>query len=224
VKGSPQRDIADIEKTARVFLAGREIDREALARDIATPDMSPLSAIPVAELADDFEGPADPLGPEYLRSRLGTLWVNSTDAGTDHSRMTFGTILRNPGDHALSVLGHMSVADRPFISVSLPLSRGGVEPADVSGYRGVRFDVRGDGEYRLVAPTRSERGRNYYQAAFQGAPEWKTVSIDFASMQRGASRQSAPWTGADLLSLVFRIERKPGETGWMELDNVRFYK
>lgn len=234
VDGAPQRDIQDIEKTSRVWLAGREIDREQLAHEIEAPAMTPVPTLRPQESLDDFEGPADPMGPQYLRSRVGTLWVNSTDAGTDHSRMTFGRTLRAAGNHALSLQGRMSVAERPWFAVSLPLGPGGIDPVNVSGFRGVRFDARGDGEYRLIAPTRAVRNNNFFQTTFTGGPEWKTVSIDFASLhQAGATQMGRPpaaaipaatWTGTDLLGLVFRVERSPGEFGWLELDNVRFYK
>jgi imidazolonepropionase-like amidohydrolase len=229
VDGSPQTEIKDIEKTARVWFAGREIDREQLSREITSPEMSPVPALRVAELLDDVEGPADPMGPEFLRSRIGTLWVNSTDSGTDHSRMIFGRTTRAPGDHAINLEGWMSVAERPWIAVTLPLGKGGIEPVDVSGYSGVSFDVRGEGDYRLVVPTRAIRNNNFFQATFPGTAEWKTIRIPLSTLKpsaegRQAAGGSPAWTGTDALGLVFRIERKPGEFGWLELDNVRFYK
>ncbi len=53
--GEPHRDIADIERVARVFLGGREIDRERLARDIAAAEQTPLPSFKVGERVDDFE-------------------------------------------------------------------------------------------------------------------------------------------------------------------------
>jgi hypothetical protein len=31
------------------------------------------------------------------------------------------------------------------------------------------------------------------------------------------------WTGTDLLEIAFQIARDPGQMGWLELDNLRFY-
>jgi imidazolonepropionase-like amidohydrolase len=221
VDGSPQSNIADIEKVSAVFLGGQQVDRDTLARDIASPDLTPIPAIKDAALLDDFEGPSSE-GPEYLRSRVGTLWVNTTDPGSDHSRMVFGRMLRAPGDHALSVSGRMSVGERAFVAVALPLSHGAIEPVDARQFHGVRFDVRGDGDYRLVVPTRTIRDNNFFQSPFQAGPAWQTVSVDFASLKQMRSGAAA-WRGDDLLGLVFRIERRPGEFGWLELDNVRLY-
>ena len=212
VEGEPFRNIADIEHTTHVFLAGREIDRERLLRDINSPELTPIPSVKAAELLDDFEG-SEPDGI-YLHSRIGTLWVDSMDAGTDHSRMAFGRTLRAPGDHALAVMGWMSEAEHPWVSVNLPLSPGAVEPVDARGFRGVRFDVRGDGDYRLVVPTRAVRDGNFYQEAFQAKPVWQTVSIELSSLAQPRALQSTPWTGTDLLALMFRIERARGQVGW----------
>ena len=74
VEGEPYKDIRDVEKIKRVFLGGREIDREGLAREIAEPGWTPIPAIKARELIDDFESANG-------RSSIDTLWVNSTDSG-----------------------------------------------------------------------------------------------------------------------------------------------
>lgn len=206
VAGEPHREIRDMEKIARVFLGGKEIDRERLAREIATAGMSPLASLKVGEKVDDFES-ADG------RSTLGTLWVNATDAGLDNSRMVFGRMQRKNGDHTLAMMARMSEKERPYARIVVPLSPGAVEPVDISDYRGVSFEARGDGEYKLIAPTRSARDNRPFEAAFRAGPRWKKVKIDLGAMKR-----------ADALLLIFEVARKPGEVGWLELDNVRFYK
>src|SRR5262245_31310160 len=101
IEGEPHKDIRDIEKVKRVFLGGREIDRERLAREIAEPGLTPLPAIKARELIDDFERTDG-------RSSIDTLWVNSTDTGVDATKMLFGRVSRKMGDHALSVMARMS--------------------------------------------------------------------------------------------------------------------
>ncbi|MEX2260948.1 MAG: amidohydrolase family protein [Bryobacteraceae bacterium] len=125
VEGSPHRKIEEMERIRRVFLGGRELDREALARDIASPLPTPLDAVAVPQKVDDFER-ADG------RSALDTLWVNSTDSGHNHTRMIFGRRLRDHGNHALSVTAQMAQKDHPYARVNVPLSPGAVEPADAS--------------------------------------------------------------------------------------------
>ena len=217
VDGTPHRRIGDIERISRVFLGGREVDRQQLARDIASTNLSPLPAIKIGAKIDDFERTDG-------RSLINTLWINATDPGQDKSHMVFGRLLRQPADHALAVLSRMSEKDRPYVRLIVPLSRGAVEPVDASGFRGVRFDARGDGDYRLIVATRGVRDNSFYQGPFKAAGKWRTVKIDFSSLKQEKVERSVPWTGTDLLLLMFEVARPPGEIGWLELDNVQFYK
>ena len=261
IDGSPHVRIADIERISRLFLGGREIAREQLARDIASTGVTPLPAVRVGEKIDDFESGAQAIEPkteeksgrdaqtelvkrldespasvirthaDTLRSALGTLWTNGTESEVNPSRMVFGRVAREGGKgHALTVLARMSQAEAPFVRVNVPLTRGAVVPADLRTFRGIRFDARGEGSYKLIIPTRAARDGAYHRAIFEAAPRWKTVKIDFASLKHARANQTseqerlATWTGADALMLTFEIERAPGEIGWLELDNIRFYK
>ncbi|MGH9753162.1 MAG: amidohydrolase family protein, partial [Blastocatellia bacterium] len=213
VEGAPHKDIRDIEKIRRVFLGGREIDREKLAREIAEPGVTPLPAIKARELIDDFESANG-------RSSIDTLWVNSTDPGVDATKMLFGRVARNGGDHALSVKARMSEKDRAFGRVNLPLSRGAIEPVDASAFRGVRFDARGEGDYQLIV---SAYDAPNFQASFKASPQWRTIRIDFSSLKQPQD-QSEPWPGDRLRTLSFEIARPAGAFAWLEIDNVRFYR
>jgi hypothetical protein len=214
VEGEPHRNIHDIEKVERVFLGGRELDREKLARDIASPEMTPIPAIKVQELVDDFENTNG-------RSAIDTLWVNSSDAGADASKMLFGRIARDAGNHALSVTARMAEKDRPYARISVPLSKGAIEPVDAREFRGVRFDVRGEGDYRLLVPTYNT---SVFQASFKATPQWQTLNVDFSSLRPVSARANAVWRGDDLLMLSFEMARGTGSFGWLEIDNVRFYR
>ena len=213
VEGEPHKNIGDIEKIKRVFLGGRELDREKLAREIAEPGITPLPALKAQELIDDFESANG-------RSSIDTLWIDSTDSGVDASKAIFGRITRRAGDHALSVTARMSEKDRPFGRVNIPLSRGAIEPVDAREFRGVRFDARGDGDYGLLvsaydAPT--------FQSLFKASPQWRTIRIDFSSLNQPET-QSGPWPGDKLRMLSFEIARPAGAFAWLEIDNVRFYR
>ncbi|MGH9840422.1 MAG: amidohydrolase family protein [Blastocatellia bacterium] len=217
VAGEPHKNIRDIEKISRVFLGGRELDREKLAQAIASPTPSAIPTIKARELIDDFES-ADG------RSRLDTLWVNSSDAGVDASRMLFGRITREDGNHALSVTARMAEKERPFARINVPLSRGAVEPVDARPFRGLKFEARGEGDYRLLIPTYAVRDNAHFHAPFKAGPQWQAVTIEFASLKRDNARFPARWTGEDLLMLSFEIARPAGSFGWLEIDNMRFYR
>ncbi len=214
--GDPLRNIRDIEKIERVFLSGRELDRAQLARDIARPELTPIPARKAVSLVDDMEGAEG-------RTKIGTLRVDSYDSGSDHSKILFTRTLRKPGDHALMLQAKMSEKDRPYARLDLPLSPGGVEPVDASGFQGVRFEARGDGEYRLMIPVRAARGRGAFNARFTASSEWKEVRIPFSSLRRPPSAENVKWTARDLLMLTFEIARPAGGEGWLEIDNVRFW-
>ena len=218
IAGEPHKTIGDIEKISRVFLGGRELDREKLAREIASTTLSAIPAIKAQELVDDFER-ADG------RSRLNTLWVNSSDAGVDPSKIVFGRVLRGEGNYALSVSSRMSEKERPFARANIPLSRGAIEPVDARAFRGVQFDVRGDGDYRLVVPIYNTRSvSSHFSVPFTAKPQWQTVKLDFVSFKQSGARSPAQWTGADLLMLSFEVARPAGSLGWLELDDIKFYR
>lgn len=221
IEGAPHRNIRDIEKIRALFLGGREIDRAMLARDIAAPGITQLPAIAAQERIDDFESATG-------RSLLDTRWVNGTDSGIDASQMVYGRILRadgkGEGNHALSISGKLAEKERPYLRISVPLSRGAVEPVDARAFRGVRFEVRGEGNYSLTVPTAAVRDNANFQASFKATAQWQTVSIEFAALKQNNPRLPVQWTGADLLMLSFDVARPAGSFAWLELDNVQFFK
>ena len=217
VDGAPHRDIADILKIERVFLGGRELDRARLSRDIRSADPTPIPARRLGPLLDDMETPG-------RESSIGTRWVNRTDRGADSSRSLLNRTLRGPSDHALTIHARMSQEDDAFVSADLPLSPGGIEPVDVSGYRGVRFDARGEGEYGFRIVTRRVRNYDYHQAVFEAGAEWSRVAIDFLSLSQPSGETPVKWTGKDVTMLLFEVHRPAGEGAWLELDNIELYK
>lgn len=210
VKGSPQSRIADIENVERVWVDGKEVNLGGLAGLIATSGKSPMvPAKAGAGLLDDFES-TDGL------SRIQTHWENGTDAGQDHSKMLFTREDRGGGNHALSMMAKMSEKDQPRAIVRLPLQPGNIVPVDASGFSGVQFEARGTGDYLLRIPLYRTQETRVAQTVFSGAAEWKTYRIPFSALGIADAR--------DLLSIEFGAERKAGESVWLELDNVAFYR
>jgi len=212
IDGRPHEEIADVLRIERVFRGGSEIDREALAAFIAEPGITRLPARSVPSLLDDFEL-AD------RRSSIGTNWVNRTDPGLEHASSEFTRVWRKKGNRALSVQAQMSMEDWSWASVELPLTAGAVAPADLSAYRGIEFDARGEGDYLLEIDRDKDRdyrdasGRPH--AAFRGQADWRRVRIRFTDLEA-----SVPGL-EDALLLRFRMTGKPGEIRWLELDNLR---
>ncbi len=215
IDGKPDEHIEDIYKTARVFLDGKEYDLAALEKQIKSDDMTKLPTHAIPALIDDFEQPDG-------HTRLGTNIFNGDDPGSDHSNVIFTRIWRKEGDHALMVEATMGPREHPFSLLQIPLTPGAVELADISGFHGISFDVRGEGSgYRLKALAYAVRSGGDFEAPFQAGPEWKTQRIDFSTLKR----QGPPvaWTGRDVRMLQFELSGAPGSRQWLELDNLRFY-
>jgi imidazolonepropionase-like amidohydrolase len=216
INGAPHQNINDIEKIKQVFLGGRALNREQLASDIASTTLTAVRAIKAQEVIDDFER-ADG------RSTLDTLWIINTDPTHDHSTGMIKRALRDKSSHIISAKIQLSEVQRPYFRLIVPLSRGAVEPVDASAFHGLRFEVRGSGSYRLLVATREVRSSAYFQAPFQASSEWTTVSLDFTTLKQEGKSTNA-WTGKDLQMVMFEVARKPGESAWLELDNLKFYR
>ncbi|MFM8395529.1 MAG: CIA30 family protein, partial [Acidobacteriota bacterium] len=218
IEGEPHRRINEITRIRHLFLSGREIEREELARQIAMPELTPLPTTPASASLDDFERADN-------RSTIDTRWVYGSDAGVDPSKVIFGRIARHPNSASLLATARLSIKERPFIRMILPLRRGGVEPVDASKFSGVKFEVRGGGDYRLVIPTYQVRDLNHFAAPFQATSDWTTVTIPFSALRRNdKSPESGPgWTARDLVAIGFEMAGRSGELRWIELDNIRLY-
>lgn len=212
VKGTPWVDIADVRKTERVFVDGRQVFGPDAQLPAANAAVAP-AATPAQALIDDFER-ADG------RSSLDTLRTEDPDGGLDRTVEIAQRIAREGGGHALSLSARMAAKARPEAGVIIPLSRGSIRPVDARAFKGVRFDVRGDGAYDLVLKGVASR----WAAPFTGQPEWRTVEVPFAALKGRPWRGEAqPFTGADLVEVEFSGSRGAGERMWLEIDNVRFY-
>jgi hypothetical protein len=215
IDGRPDEKIADIEKTSRVFLNGVEFNPRALEAAIQAPAQTPLPVTRVPALIDDIERSDG-------RTQLGTLRINATDAGVDHSLMMFQPIIRAPGDHALMVQARMAARDHPFVRMEFPLTPGAVELADLTGYTGIAFDARGEGAYRLIMNSYGVRTSDPYLTPFSATAEWQTIRVLFASLRRRAA-DAGPWTRSDARSVIFELSAAAEKGAWLELDNVKFY-
>lgn len=128
---------------------------------------------------------------------------------------------RSPTDHAVLAYARLGVKERPFARLTLPFAAGGLLSVDASAFRGIQFDVRGDGSYAVLLSTRTT-GRAPWRADFSAGPAWTKVRIPFSDLKREAA--AAAWNGADLVSLAFELTGTGGQQRWMEIDNIAFYR
>lgn len=214
IDGQPWRDVSETRKTYAVFIDGRQVVGPGIALPAGNARTA-LAPAPAKALIDDFER-ADG------RTSLDTLRTDGMDGGMDRTVQVSQTIDRPQGGKALALAAKMSIEAAPNASVILPLTRGSVRPVDATGFKGVRFDARGDGGvYQLNINTLDGRWR----AEVEAGPGWRTIEVPFADLKRAPGRggSDAPWTGADLLEVELGGSRPAGAKLWLEVDNVSFY-
>jgi imidazolonepropionase-like amidohydrolase len=213
VNGSPDQDIHKIENTSAVFLGGQQLDLQSLESEIQSPQFTPLPAHTISARIYDAER-------EDGRTNLDTMLVNSTDTGPDHSRILFTRTLNKHG-HGISVLARMGPKQSAFTDLVVPLTRGAVELADVSAFKGIKFAVRGQGSYRILIDSYGARRSSWYTASFTGDVKWRTIRVPFAAFRSKGSTSPPPFR--ELRALHFELARPAGADAWLELDDLKLY-
>lgn len=215
IDGRPWETIADVRRTHAVFIDGRQVHGPGVA--LPPANGRPLMpAIRVQALVDDFER-ADG------RTALDTLRLDDFDGGQDRTVQLSQVIARGAEGHVLGLSARMAQKPAPYAGVILPLSRAGVEPVDLTEWRGVRLEARGDGrpyELRFRGPG------GLWRAEIAAGPEWRVVEVPFSALRPVAGRDGAPgpaWTGEAVFELRLGGGRPAGSMLWMEVDNIAFY-
>jgi hypothetical protein len=215
IKGEPWKTIEDVRKTDRVFIDGKLVFGPG-APPMTANAATAMAAVPARALIDDFERPDG-------RSSLDTLRTDDPDGGLDRTVEISQVIARGTDGHALSISARMAMKARPNAGVIIPLTQGSIQPVDARAFKGVRFEVRGDGDYALGVSTTGGR----WSAPFSAGADWKTVEVPFSALKgltyRGETDDKAVWSGADLTEVEFMGGRLGGAKLWMEVDNVTFY-
>ncbi|WP_222564263.1 amidohydrolase family protein [Novilysobacter antarcticus] len=217
VDGKPWENIQDIKKLSRVWVDGQLVLGPGVSLPAGNSRKYPQPEV-VGPLVDDFERADE-------RTALDTLRTTDNDGGNDRTWQLTRVVVREEGGRALRTMARMSSKDRAYASVVLPLSRGSVKPVDLRGYRGVRFDIRGeDGRHALMVKG-LEGGR--WKTAINVQPQWQQVSVDFSQLEyapyRAVEGETLPWRGDDATDLQFIVDGEGAAMPWFELDNVEFY-
>jgi hypothetical protein len=206
--GRPDERIEDLRDVRRVFVAGREMPLERLARDLERGGMSPL---PVRRMA----GPI--LARAGGRTELDTLPVEATDSGADHSRLD----LLEDGGRTFLAAG-MGASPRPFADLVLPLTRGSIQLADARGFTGVALEVRGSGRYTLLLDSYGLQSRGRFRSSLEAGEARRELRLPFSAFR--SPEPKAELDLAALRALIVRLEGEPGGNAWLELGKVRFYE
>ncbi len=208
--GRPDEDIAHLHDVRRVFVGGREMPLDRMARQLADDRPSPL---PAHRMTGPIHSGAGPAG----RTDLDTLPVEGTDPGTDHSHLDLTSL---PGGRLFLTAG-MGAAPKPFAELHLPLTRGSVQLADASGFSGIAFEARGTGDYALLLNSYAIHPRSWFRASFEAGETPREIRIPFSAFESPLA--GARLNPARLRALLFRLEGEPGGGTWLELGKIRFY-
>jgi imidazolonepropionase-like amidohydrolase len=209
IAGKPWDEISDLHKTKYTFVGGKMVFGEGAPEPVADTHMA-SSEVEGAKI-DDFDR-------EDGRSSRDTLVVGDPDGGLERSWQVFE--IREDGKRGgvLHLSADLALREDARAGIVIPMNVGSVQPADGSAYKGVSFDMRGDGEsYTLVVSTTDGR----WTLPIQAGEDWKTMKVPFKSLTPPAA--GVEWTGSDILDVRFLVMRPGGEKVWFELDNVSFY-
>ncbi len=212
--GRPDLRLGDLHDVRRVFLAGREVPLRPLRALLASSAMSPLPRRVMA-------GPIDDGTRVDGRTALGTLPVNSSDRGIDHSDLHH-VRTGPPGARSLFMIAEMGPAPQPYARLTLPLTPGAVELADAAGWTGVAFRARGAGAYRMLVDGYGVREQDRFFARFAADEDTREIRLPFAAM-RGVDPQ-VRFDPRALRALLFELTGPPRSRVWLEVGNLRFYK
>lgn len=215
VNGTPWADIADIHKIAGVYVDGRLVSGDGAPPLPAGNNTDRLPSVTVPALVDDFER-AD------RRSSLDTLRLETPDGGHDRTVEITQTVPRDGGSgKALSLSARMAVKDDAYAGVALPLTRGSVTPVNLSRYRGLRLELRGEGAYAV----RLNGLDGSWEATVEAGDGWRQIELPFARFtpvaQRG--RPGRPFSGDGVTQVEIGGARAAGQRLWLHVDNVRFF-
>jgi hypothetical protein len=142
IDGKPWENIADIHKITQVYIDGRLVSGVGAPPLPAANLANRLPSVKVGALVDDFER-------KDRRSSLDTLRLETGDGGMDRTVEITQTVPRDGGGQALLLSAKMAMKGDAYAGFAVPLTRGSVVPVNLADYKGVRFDIKGDGAYVL---------------------------------------------------------------------------
>lgn len=212
VAGKPDEKIEDLYNVRHVWVAGRHQDLIALRKLADGPTPTPM---PVTKMA----GPIDTGARSDGRTDLDTLPVESSESGTDASKILFARPVDPRSGRKLMLTARMGARAKPFAQLIVPLTKGAVTLADASAFTGVAFDARGSGRYSLAFDTYGVQPDDWFHANFEAGESVQEVRVPFSALQgQGA------FDPKSLRSLMIRLHGDPGATTWLEIGNLRFYR
>lgn len=212
--GKPWEDIAAVHRLAMTMIDGKPVYGLGAPPLPAANADTHLPATRATAMIDDFER-------DDGRSPLDTLRIDTPDGGMDRTTEISGIVPREDGGHALSIAARMAMKKGAYAGVAVPLSRGSIRPVDVSGFHGVRLDIRG-GACTDRLTIGGLMGASWV-APLAVTPQWSTVEIPFSALAPENERHPSPWTAGLITQVEVGGGCAAGKKLWLQVDNIRFY-
>lgn len=208
VRGDPTRDIRATRAIEGVWKGGVRLDREGWATAVAASlVVDPPAGMAADGLIADFENGA--------AARFGTGFMANTDSfagGTSTARFELVDGGADDSAHALRVSG--TITDRlayAWAGIMWSPTEQMMQPADLSGFDGLRFQARGDGMASRVLVFSQARGAIPLMYEFTPGADWSTVEVPWSSLDID---------GSDVSAILF-VGSLPAGDFWFEIDDVR---
>ncbi len=217
VNGDPTADIRQTRDIVAVWEAGQPIDRAAWKAsaakqfaDQAAARTAPPPAGSESGLIADFEQEDAP------QARFGAGWSLSTDAmagGKSTAKMAVAAGGAEGSKRALHVTGEVTQGFAyPWSGVMFSPGAAPMAPANLSARKAIQFWAKGDGQTYQIMLFSQRLGYRPATQTFVAGPEWKQVTIPFASF--------GPVDGSDIMAIVWSGGPKLGAFDF-SLDNIR---
>lgn len=155
-------------------------------------------------LVDDFED-------GDLINKMNGRWGTESFEMSDNSRID----IVGPGSDGSgkSLRFHGLVRNGEFFHLSTTFNQGGA-PADLSDYKAISFDVRGEGFYRFFfeQPTISDWD-TYSAKKLEASSQWEQVTIKFSDVKQAGWGLQKSFTPDELSQLKFEPVMSKGKWG-----------
>ena len=176
---------------------------------------------PKVLMIDDFED-------GDLLNDLRSPWVADADSqglGTRLDDQPLKPI--QPGAHgsryALELRGHFGANRPPWPYATLSTGfNPDHAPVDLSGYRSLVFEARGDGQPLEVLLTRaSVKDYGDFKAALRPGTDWREFRVDLQDLAQPAWAVAVDRDLVDVTGLVFQPGSRDDQDFWFDIDDVR---
>jgi len=107
------------------------------------------------------------------------------------------------------------------------------EARDLSGWSGLRFRMRADGEYRLwvqlrdLNPASADEGLEWWMASARSSADWSEVQLPFTRFRTLNPRSDGRLDLDQVRALVFVLDHatvKPGTKGTIWITDIETYR